>query len=442
MEIKSKIKKMALIIMSLFTMVLAVMGNVALIKAMEVDNEVEVTEWKQISDYHYLPVECTVGNVDVSYTYDENNYRTSKTVDGVVTTYVYEECVDANNKTVYRLISECRDCETINYYYDMLCVDKVVGFTYEDEFYGYLYDDYGNINGIEKDNIQLCSYSYTTDGRSTVNYDISNNNISGVNRLFFEVCYYDEETGYYYKNGNFNDLNKGIIINKKVVNNNGITLLSNSAEITFTKRIDDFYARYKSTAGAYKPYYGENYDWTSGLDEIELVARTIYGEFGFDVNNTDYTGDYQAQRAAVAWVIQNRVTSAGFPSTATEVVKQEEQFASITGSYDETNAARGPITNTEAWDEALRFAIIMYCGNNYSYTGYSKNGIISTKLNKPAGINNQKYFVAKGTWEDGYDSINGTFSFTKGNPRSVTDIAINVGNIHPDQLRNIFFNWK
>ena len=178
------------------------------------------------------------------------------------------------------------------------------------------------------------------------------------------------------------------------------------------------------------------------MDEIELVARTIYGEFGFDVNNTDYTGDYQAQRAAVAWVIQNRVTSAGFPSTATEVVKQEEQFASITGSYDETNAARGPITNTEAWDEALRFAIIMYCGNNYSYTGYSKNGIISTKLNKPAGINNQKYFVAKGTWEDGYDSINGTFSFTKGNPRSVTDIAINVGNIHPDQLRNIFFNWK
>lgn len=73
--------------------------------------------------------------------------------------------------------------------------------------------------------------------------------------------------------------------------------------------------------------------------------RTAYGEFEFDVNNTDYTGDYQAQRASVAWGNQNRVTSPGFPSTAIEVVKQEEQFASITGSYDETSAARCPDTD-------------------------------------------------------------------------------------------------
>ncbi len=442
MEIKSKIKRMALIMMSLFTMVLAVMGNVASIKAMEVDNEVEVTEWKQISDYHYLPVECTVGNVDVSYTYDENNYRTSKTVDGVVTTYVYEECVDANNKTVYRLISECRAGETINYYYDMLCVDRVVGFSYEDEVYEYLYDDYGNINGIEKDNIQLCSYSYTTDGRSTVNYDISNNNISGINRLFFEVCYYDEETGYYYKNGNFNDINNGVIVNKEVLNNCGISLASAGAEYSFTKKIDELYAQYKSTAGVYKAYFGPGLDWTSDLDEVELVARTIYGEFSYELKTSSYTGDYQAQRAAVAWVIQNRVTSTGFPSTATGVVKETDQFATITGTSSETSNARSPQTNTDAWDEALRFAIIMYCGNNYSYTGYSTNGIISTKMSRPTGIFDQKYFVSKTIWKERYDSTYGTFWFTKGNPKTVMNVALNVGNIQEEQARNIFFNWK
>lgn len=447
MEIKSKIKKMALIIMSLFTMVLAVMGNVASIKAMEVDNEVEVTEWKQISDYHYLPVECTVGNVDISYTYDENNYRTSKTVDGVVTTYVYEECVDANNKTVYRLISECRAGETINYYYDMLSVDKVVSFTYEDEFYGYLYDDYGNINGIEKDNVQLCSYSYTTDGRNSVDYDISNNNISDVNRLFFEACYYDEETGYYYVNGSYNDLKNGRAVNKNLSENKDVNTNTRTNYHPTALFDQDVYncVNYYSGIASYKAYLPDG-AWTTGMSTVEVLARTIYGEFNGEASLSIYgiqPEQYYAQRTAVAWVIRNRMScTSEFSNTLSGVVKEENQFKALTGSYDQTKAARNLEKGHDAWSEALELAAILYCATNNTYGSYTADELIARAAPKPQGIDKQKYFVSKQIWEDGYTERLHIFHFPEEQDRIVKNIALNVGNIPTNLPRNIFFDFK
>lgn len=65
-----------------------------------------------------------MGNNEISYTYNSNGIRTSKTVNGVVTNYNLEGT---------KIISETTEDNTIWYLYDEN--DMVVGFEYENTAY-------------------------------------------------------------------------------------------------------------------------------------------------------------------------------------------------------------------------------------------------------------------------------------------------------------------
>lgn len=444
MEIKSKIKRMALIMMSLFTIFMAVAGNITVLKASETSMEVNITEWAKVHEYMYLPVKCNVGNTNISYTYDENFDRTSKTVDGIVTTYTYEEYTnDGEYMKRYRLVSENRNGEQIEYMYDDVNMGKVTGFTYDGNTYSYQYNEYGSITGIMYDDMLIGTYNYNDDYVSTINYDLSENNIMSINPLRCEGCYLDDETGYYYSNRKYNDLKNGKILNKYPDNyGNGVCLLTESEEYRFNVDVAHCIQYYAWEMGE-KVQYQPNGAWTSGMSEVEILARAIYAEFTSSDDISDYSGDFNAQREAIAWIIQNRVSHKDFPNTPGAVVTQVSAFSSITGDADTTELARNPSVDYDGWQNAVYLAAVLHCGNAIKYGSYTPNQIIATQISKRYGISTQKYFCSLYNWRHYYNSVNSTYTWpdTK-NTVKVCNLALNVGNIQTGLSRNIFFDIK
>lgn len=451
MEIKSKIKRMTLIMMSLFTIFMAVAGNITVLKASETSMEVNITEWAKVHEYMYLPVKCNVGNTNISYTYDENFDRTSKTVDGIVTTYTYEEYTnDGEYMKRYRLVSENRNGEQIEYMYDDVNMGKVTGFTYDGNTYSYQYNEYGSITGIMYDGVLIGTYNYNDDYVSTINYDLSENNIMSINPLRYEGYYHDVETGYYYVNGSYNDLKNGKVVNKNLLDDMKMITKSRAAlEPLDQFEVDvDYQIRLNGGIGRGIPEneYMADGAWTSGMSIIEVIARTIYGEFNGEASQSIYgiqPEQYYAQRTAIAWVIRNRIACPNdFGYTLDGIVKAPKQFAALTGTQSQTEAARNPITDHDAWSEAVELAAILYCATYGSYGNYSKDELIANMAAKPQGIDKQKYFVSKETWEDGYTERLHIFHFPEEQDRIVKNIALNVGNIPTNLPRNIFFDFK
>ena len=185
----------------------------------ESDGNVNISEWKQVGDYHWIPVKCFVEGKDISYTYDENDMRSAKCVNGEKTTYVYEKYViskDGCDYINYKLVSETNGDKDIRYIYDDTDVGKMKGFIYEGAEYTYLYDENGNIFGIAQGEETIGTYSYDENYVSTTNYDLSDNGIMSINHIRFDGFYLDDETGYYYAGGKYNDLKNGRLVNKKI----------------------------------------------------------------------------------------------------------------------------------------------------------------------------------------------------------------------------------
>ena len=451
MMLKQKFKKLTLYAMVAVTLCVGFLGNLVVIRAAETEETVNITEWKQIREYRYLPVKCRVGNVDISYTYNENNYRTSKTVDEAVTTYAYEEYIDDDTYMKrYRLVSETYNDEQIEYMYDEVDMGKVIGFTYGGNTYSYQYNDYGSIIGIIYDGELIGTYNYDDDYVSTINYDLSENNIMSVNPLRYEGYYLDGETGYYYVNGSYNDLKNGQVVNKNLLEDLPMNAKSRATLTPLEQFKYDVYYHVSLNSGIGVPIrdelYMENGAWTSGMSIIEILARTIYGEYNGEayLSTTSVTqAQMYWQRTAVAWIIRNRMTYSGaFANTLAGVVKEHEQFAALTGDLICTSNARKPNTEHSAWDEAVLLASILYCSTYISYGSYSGDEVMASLTEKRDGLNKQKYFVSLGTWELCYDANTKTFQFDKGIRRYVKDIAINVGELPSGVPRNIFFDFK
>ena len=192
------------------------------------------------------------GNLDISYTYDADGLRTSKTVDGATTTYqyvgdkLYYLCAkDADGNTSY---------EMYFFYdsYDKLTVLKYFLHTVEDEnnvvkeftyyvatnYFGdvvglydgagkilnsYEYDAWGNVIGVYK-------HEHSTDDEgkpviSTVeNTDL--NSIAHRNPIRYRSYYYDTETGLYYLQSRYYNPEIGRFLNADGYVTTGQGLLS------------------------------------------------------------------------------------------------------------------------------------------------------------------------------------------------------------------------
>lgn len=130
-----------------------------------------------------------IGYDDIAYTYGLNGIRTSKTVDGVKTTYSL-----LNNK----ILAEKSDGKEIIYRYSS---DKLIGFAFNGVEYIYERNIQGDVLRIyRKDSLSLVAeYHYDAYGNHEV-INHTDEKIGDVNPFRYRGYYFDVETGWYYLN--------------------------------------------------------------------------------------------------------------------------------------------------------------------------------------------------------------------------------------------------
>lgn len=133
-----------------------------------------------------------IGYDDIAYTYGLNGIRTSKTVDGVKTTYSL-----LNNK----ILAEKSDGKEIIYRYSS---DKLIGFAFNGVEYIYERNIQGDVLRIyRKDSLSLVAeYHYDAYGKHEV-INHTDEKIGDVNPFRYRGYYFDVETGWYYLNARY-----------------------------------------------------------------------------------------------------------------------------------------------------------------------------------------------------------------------------------------------
>ncbi|MBQ8767777.1 MAG: RHS repeat-associated core domain-containing protein, partial [Clostridia bacterium] len=146
-------------------------------------------------------------NQNITYNYDADGYRTSKTVNGKTTTYQY-----VNGMLVY----ECRPDMEIFYLYDSY--SKLTGIriynsgsTSPTNYY-VTTNVQGDVLGIYNANgVLLAAYEYDAWGNVLSVTDVNGNaitsetHIANINPFRYRSYYYDSETGLYYLNSRYYD---------------------------------------------------------------------------------------------------------------------------------------------------------------------------------------------------------------------------------------------
>ena len=141
-------------------------------------------------------LQSAVGNENnLSYTYNANGIRTSKTVNGEIHNYLLEgtkilkeTCLEPDGKTVKYVLNFLYDNE-----------DSICGLTYN----GTPYYFYKNLQGdviviTDANGVVKANYSYDAWGVCTITKDESDCNIATVNPFRYRGYYMDVETGMYY----------------------------------------------------------------------------------------------------------------------------------------------------------------------------------------------------------------------------------------------------
>lgn len=156
----------------------------------------------------------------ISYTYDVDNLRTSKTVNGVKTEYYW---LDG------KLMAQKRSNEYLLFQYDEN--GKAYGFilkngTYEATYY-YEFNVQGDIIGIiNGGGTRVAEYSYNAWGKLISATSNVEQGIVEKNPLRYRGYYYDAETGFYYLNSRYYDPEVGRFLNAdKVVSGVGGKIL-------------------------------------------------------------------------------------------------------------------------------------------------------------------------------------------------------------------------
>jgi len=142
----------------------------------------------------------TDSDTAVSYTYNENGIRTSKTVNGVKTTYILDE----ND----RLVGEVTGENTTAFLYDES--GCVYGFLYNGVPYYYLFNGQGDVvRVVDADGAVVATYNYDAWGGliSATGAMVS------INPIRYRGYYYDTETALYYLQTRYYDPAVGRFLN-------------------------------------------------------------------------------------------------------------------------------------------------------------------------------------------------------------------------------------
>lgn len=140
------------------------------------------------------------GGNTITYTYDDTGLRTSKTVNGAKSEYLY---VDG------QLLGEVRDGHHIHYSYDSFGNLSVIKYYTSDTAY-YVYYVVTNAQGDvvslhNSDGTMKVSYEYDAWGNVVNMTDTTGAGIGTINPFRYRGYYYDTETGLYYLNSRYYD---------------------------------------------------------------------------------------------------------------------------------------------------------------------------------------------------------------------------------------------
>lgn len=291
-------------------------------------------------------------NTVAEYSYDVNNNRSSKYIDGKSTYFVYSEDArllsvsDGTNAAVYLYEYD----EDLEKYF-------LLGFEYNGQQYEFVFND-GIIDSIAQENEIIAKYVYSDKGEFLYTLSVTEEGlwsenpdsdfVGNINKLRLNQSYYDDETGWYY-NRRYYDAEEGRYVDgisydeaMVMLNAEGIEEAGNILSRVYSMGI------YQS-----KNLSVQNRS-VNEEDEIDVVARTIYGEAGTE----------KADWHAVAWVIYNRMKSSSFAgSTAYAIVTAQEQFSAC---WDKSDEYLHPDTTTDKWSKCLTNAVRLVNGQTPS----------------------------------------------------------------------------
>ncbi|MDD2262360.1 MAG: cell wall hydrolase [Clostridia bacterium] len=298
--------------------------------------------------------EVEVNNKTYIYDYNESNNRISKKRDNeIIARYEYD-----NNL----LIKEISGNYTLEYFYNETY--ELTGFIYNDSKYYYIKDENNNIIGIN-DSKGNTIYEYIYDDNNRFVNDIDrnaiesiNDYIGSINKFRYNSYYYDEETGYCYNGLFYYDIINGrLSVREKDNKVPGLDDIVNkyANDIKNWQDTELIVANWHNDL-MNDPDYGidlrnaGNIPWYSGLEDIEVVSRVLYGE---------NTANYYDQ-TCVMWVFYNRYNKPNYPNTYYGVVTQENQFSGIN-----TGSAKYP-SYISGFSNATYLACLISTTNNLS----------------------------------------------------------------------------
>lgn len=321
------------------------------------------------------------GTVILTATYDGGN-RTTKSG--------YTNCLFVYDDGF--LVQENREGTCINYntaYIEELDAINYTGFSIGDESYTYIWDQDARICGIEDHNgEQIAKYIYSglqvVDIQQLVNGEwTSAQNASFIgtyNKIRSYGAYYDEETGWYYSNGVYDDVSQarivGLMEDDAYLSETNPCILNSTEEgiMLLGYETDDLqaeqWAEQLLASSSYNAAKASGWYSNSSAATVEIVARMIYGE------NTSNTTDQKA----IAWVVLNRLHSTRFSNDIRTLVANKAQFSGV----DSANGRKAQNANDNGWRYATYYACLMLTN--------SSEDCWNVIAAKPLGFSNQLYF--------------------------------------------------
>ena len=144
-----------------------------------------------------------IGSDTISYTYNIDGIRTSKTVGTETTEYFLEGNTIIAQKTGNNVLWFLYDAD-----------GQRIGFTYNDTPYLYVYNATGDVVGIVDDTLTMVvEYTYSPWGEILSTTGDEADTIGVINPFRYRGYYYDEETGLYCLNSRYYDPETGRFIN-------------------------------------------------------------------------------------------------------------------------------------------------------------------------------------------------------------------------------------
>ncbi len=157
------------------------------------------------------------GTKNISYTYNENGIRTSKTVGESTTEYFLDGSTVVAQKTGDDVLWFLYDAD-----------GQRLGFTYNGTPYLYIYNGIGDVVGIVDDTLAtVVEYTYSPWGEILSVDGGGANTIGTLNPFRYRGYYFEEETGLYYLNARYYDPEVGRFISADAFFDQGSLLGSN-----------------------------------------------------------------------------------------------------------------------------------------------------------------------------------------------------------------------